>query len=377
MLCTYVEQANNRKSLHPKQNRRKPWAEGAKSGCTFCRLILHVIEDASQRYRCTDPWGVHVTQSPGGPFCLYLHGVGIELPNSTTSFRFVIGSITVYLKDSSISLPLPGFKSMPRRATGSACLNLAQQWLSTCRSEHPTCNNKYDTLGPSRLVDIPGSTIKLVPQSGKTVLHPYVALSHCWGDAQPLKSTIGNIASMQQFIPSCDLPQTFLDAIQVCRAQAYDYIWIDSLCIIQDSIEDWEQQSSIMASIYSNADLVLAGAAAKSASEGFLRDRNAWPEGTVTLQVGGGFQLPLLTGFCPCKGTLKKNRWKNADGRCKRGSALAVFSPMEIGRCSGSVKKALSSSRTSSVCARSSEGSISKASWRLTVRTILDVSGDA
>jgi hypothetical protein len=97
----------------------------------------------------------------------------------------------------------------------------------------------------------------------------------------------GNLASFQDRIPAKELPPTFLDAIHVTRALGFTHIWIDSLCIIQDDKLDWEQQSSIMASIYSNADLVLAGAAAESANEGFLRKERPSFEGTLSLDIGG------------------------------------------------------------------------------------------
>ncbi|KAH6852717.1 heterokaryon incompatibility protein-domain-containing protein, partial [Alternaria alternata] len=125
----------------------------------------------------------------------------------------------------------------------------------------------------------------LVPK--ESTWRSYVALSHCWGDAQPLRTTSETLLSFQTEIPAHELPPTFSDAIYVARALGFTHIWIDSLCIIQDNESDWEYQSSIMASIYSNADLVLAVAAAKSANEGFLRKERPSHEGTVSLDIRG------------------------------------------------------------------------------------------
>jgi hypothetical protein len=142
-------------------------------------------------------------------------------------------------------------------------------------------------VGPSRLIDLRSDVIRLVLDPEESTQGSYVALSHCWGDSQPIRTMSGNLASFRDQIPAKELPPTFLDAIHVTRALGFTHIWIDSLCIIQDDKLDWEQQSSIMASIYSNADLVLAGAGAESANEGFLRKERPSFEGTLSLDIGG------------------------------------------------------------------------------------------
>lgn len=74
-------------------------------------------------------------------------------------------------------------------------------------------------------------------------------------------------------LPLEDFPATFKDAIEVVRALGLRYIWIDSLCIVQDDEADWERESAQMDKVYGSAELVLAAAAASSANDGFLRDR--------------------------------------------------------------------------------------------------------
>jgi hypothetical protein len=56
-----------------------------------------------------------------------------------------------------------------------------------------------------------------------------------------------------------DLPNTCRDAVVVARALGVRYIWIDSLCIVQDSKEDWEREAAAMCDVYSNAIVTLAG----------------------------------------------------------------------------------------------------------------------
>jgi hypothetical protein len=65
----------------------------------------------------------------------------------------------------------------------------------------------------------------------------YVALSHCWGQAMPdaAKSTQATLQHHLAAIQLANLPLTFIDAILLTRALHIPYLWIDSLCIIQDS----------------------------------------------------------------------------------------------------------------------------------------------
>jgi len=99
----------------------------------------------------------------------------------------------------------------------------------------------------------------------------YVALSYCWGGRTPLRTTWENLKSHIRSLSSQDLPQTFVDAIAVTSALGVKYIWIDSICIVQDSEQDWAEQSACMAKIYENAYVTISADAAEDSFAGFLR----------------------------------------------------------------------------------------------------------
>jgi hypothetical protein len=86
----------------------------------------------------------------------------------------------------------------------------------------------------------------------------YICLSHCWGHSRILVTTRANIEDHKAEIPWVDLPQTFREAIMVTRKLEIRYLWIDSLCIIQDDADDWEREADSMASVYQNAFLTIA-----------------------------------------------------------------------------------------------------------------------
>ena len=70
------------------------------------------------------------------------------------------------------------------------------------------------------------------------------------------------------------LPKTFQDAIVMARRLGARYIWIDSLCIFQDSRDDWLRESSAMCDIYTRSQLNIACTAAQNSDEGCFRDRD-------------------------------------------------------------------------------------------------------
>jgi len=67
---------------------------------------------------------------------------------------------------------------------------------------------------------------------------PYVTLSHCWGRTRFIKPLVENLDDLKKRIPIDALPRTFYDAIQITRRLNIRYLWIDSLCIIQKSLND-------------------------------------------------------------------------------------------------------------------------------------------
>lgn len=117
----------------------------------------------------------------------------------------------------------------------------------------------------------------------REMLPQYVALSHCWGSCPTLKTLSTNIERFRIGIPLRELPSTFADAVKMTRILGFEYIWIDSLCIIQDNVIDWEQQSSLMAFVYGNANLVIAASRASSTEDGFLKERKCYRESSLRI----------------------------------------------------------------------------------------------
>ncbi|RYP79680.1 hypothetical protein DL769_002820 [Monosporascus sp. CRB-8-3] len=129
-----------------------------------------------------------------------------------------------------------------------------------------------------RVLDLADDRIVLVETGHREDL--YVALSHCWGREQILVTTRKTLSDRMKGIALDDMPLTFRDAVKLTRALNLRYLWIDSLCIIQQDAQDWEEQSAVMADIYANCYLNIATTRSSSGAEGFLRprwtSRNSW-----------------------------------------------------------------------------------------------------
>ncbi|KAI0628565.1 heterokaryon incompatibility protein-domain-containing protein [Trametes polyzona] len=188
-------------------------------------------------------------------------------------------------------------------------LDLVKAALDQCThgvAEHEGCRVKIPipTSGtfPSRLVDCSNiDRPRLVETNGARPL--YVALSYVWGppSAQPCRTTMANVDEYTLHgLDSKTLPQTIRDAIYVTNALGFQYLWLDSLCIIQDSAEDKHREIARMRDVYRYAYLTIIAASASSAFEGFLQDRPLCP-GHLHIT-----DLPVVVPVCKQDGQQQK-----------------------------------------------------------------------
>jgi hypothetical protein len=132
---------------------------------------------------------------------------------------------------------------------------------------------------PTRLIRVTGPQDKLrlkIVRGDDMEEHDksrYVALSYCWGGDQSNKLTEDNQDLYKKNIPWETLPKTIQDAAKTVQALGFRYIWIDSMCIVQDSKEDKEAEISQMTKIYAHATLTVVNKRGDRVTEGFLHPR--------------------------------------------------------------------------------------------------------
>ena len=173
---------------------------------------------------------------------------------------------------------------LPPSSLGTESLesfNKLTHWLTTCISSHAGCTKPI--LQPNatlvRMLEIdldrcePIERIRLRSSVWPT---KYATLSYCWGpDLRTIPRLLHrNLSDRLQEIMLDTLPRTFKDAVVCAYRLGIRYLWIDCLCIIQDSKSDWLQQSAFMAEIYSNAFVNFAATASSSCDGGLFRSRS-------------------------------------------------------------------------------------------------------
>jgi hypothetical protein len=147
-----------------------------------------------------------------------------------------------------------------------ASLQRALDWIRECTGNHAICGKGEARPLPTRILDIGGfgsnRVIKLVESKGLPA--KYAAISHCWGSlsSDPLILTKNTLEAFKNGSSWNQLPRLFQETIDLVQRLGIRYIWIDSLCIIQDDVLDWQQESAMMCSVYSNSYVTIAATGA-------------------------------------------------------------------------------------------------------------------
>jgi Heterokaryon incompatibility protein (HET) len=131
---------------------------------------------------------------------------------------------------------------------------------------------------PSRLLKLTRTkaslTARLIQTNTLSTQIEYAALNHVWKGAKVSRLLAETETQFQQALPIRELPKTFSDAIEITLNLGLEYLWIDAICIIQDSRTDFEQEFNIMGSIYQNCACQIAALDAEDSDAGCFGSRN-------------------------------------------------------------------------------------------------------
>ncbi len=164
------------------------------------------------------------------------------------------------------------FNAIPADLRLPDVARMVAAWRRECREAHEDCaTGAVEHELPTRVIDVGAdetARLRLYETGGERA--PYVALSHCWGGPIPAITTEANRAARTEALNLEDLPRNFRDAVRVTRALGIRYLWIDSLCIVQDSRADWLREAGRMASVYAGATVVVSALDSPASTAGFL-----------------------------------------------------------------------------------------------------------
>ena len=159
-------------------------------------------------------------------------------------------------------------QSEAERTESEEAFSRASRQSQECTLQHATCNGAGSGRLPTRLLDLStfnsDQDVRLHERQNETA--QYICLNHCWGSYHPLKLEKATLEVFKSRISWNPLPLDFQDAISFARKLGVKYIWIDSLCVIQDDRDDWERESANMTAVYHVSPLTLAATRAESSS---------------------------------------------------------------------------------------------------------------
>ncbi|KAI1382969.1 heterokaryon incompatibility protein-domain-containing protein [Hypoxylon trugodes] len=276
--------------------------DAAESGCRIC-LIYY---DKWQRNDFGELWGrrmIEVSRQRHSVILLELYSFEERsaLVQWGGTFHIIAGAPHNHLaypgssRREKVRKELVGYReqhySPPNSTDSLQAWELCRSWIEICIKNHKDCrklcpsgewwptrllyvgNLSDDTLGDnnSSLIDVELHETRIKKPKGS-----YMTLSHCWGDPNKIpKLTMETYEHrIKNGISFRDLPKTFQDAIRLCRFLRSEYLWIDSLCIIQHSKEDWERESVTMADVYRYSRCNIAATASRGPSEGCFHPRD-------------------------------------------------------------------------------------------------------
>ncbi|KAG9245362.1 heterokaryon incompatibility protein-domain-containing protein [Calycina marina] len=101
-------------------------------------------------------------------------------------------------------------------------------------------------------------------------------------------TTIATFGEKKTRLKRSKLPRTFKHFFEIAKLMKIRYVWIDSLCIVQDSDKDRQRELACVGQIYSGAVCTIAAESAKDAQGGIWlesRIRKVEVEGTTTLET--------------------------------------------------------------------------------------------
>ncbi|KAH7350637.1 heterokaryon incompatibility protein-domain-containing protein [Rhexocercosporidium sp. MPI-PUGE-AT-0058] len=248
---------------------RKELVQAVKSGCPTCTIIRRSIGKYFDSAANVENVGRDITVTRLEDrlrMVIGLNKVPFEIFNSGVENKE--SAITNSCK----AFPLGDYG--PFGTSTESAYETCRRWIEDCAAHHPACKLNLSKL-PRRVVAVGHTDGKnfspyLYESSGE--VDSYAALSHCWGATQIITTTTSTLSQRKTRIPFESLSKTFQDAVHITHNLGLKYIWIDSLCIIQDDLKDWETESKKMAAVYESSHVTICAAKSEAGNGGCFAD---------------------------------------------------------------------------------------------------------
>ncbi|KAI1136786.1 HET-domain-containing protein [Hypoxylon sp. FL0543] len=264
-----------------------------KARCATCALLWTAL---SEKVDLDNP-AIERIDSIGG-YGFFNLVAGSSKPRFTTGSLWDHVSVTLAL-DGEAYCPsalnwLPVLRKSPLSRTRERDIKLANARIEECRRNHPKCPDFDNEQLPTRVIDVGLGGQDPFLHISQGASGRYLALSHRWGDPKSshkkLLTLKENLAGHCKRMPLAEFPRTFRDAIEVARGLGVQYLWIDSICIVQNDTADWEVEAGRMHSVYSGAFATIFADRATHSDDGLFQNEKdrATPRSVRALEYKDG-----------------------------------------------------------------------------------------
>ncbi|KAF3012799.1 hypothetical protein E8E14_006855 [Neopestalotiopsis sp. 37M] len=271
----------------------------ARRGCKFCTYLLQVLKDRgllltfrkieSRLYQLGEPSTVSLSVGTmwGGSFNLWL-----DLPNRISTVRGGYPERGAWFSGNSKTID----ESDNYTDQKLGLFDQANEWLRNCSASHDCCKADTEPFLPTRLVSLVGGQPRVVitdkmDQTSSQL--QYATLSYCWGERPFIQLRADNVDALKEGLPTEDIPKTFTDAFEIASKLGIEFIWIDSLCIIQDDLNDWGNEAEKMKQVYSSSYVSISASAATNVYQGCFLTPQIFCDSFVTKVTINGREVVM------------------------------------------------------------------------------------
>lgn len=247
-----------------------------KDSCAFCRLVVRAI---SVNYRIDL---IEILKNEAkDTICELMHGAkqthGCKKESVLEVGIFSDKGAIDTEDDRSATIHCLADEKNPKPTEGRLVsknevdMSLLKRWLHTCENVHPSGDPSPGNWAMAtsflRVIDVQRQCIVKAPRMCR-----YMALSYVWGGPQELQLTKKSHIELERpdglSMDDQRLPRTITDAMLLVSRFDERYLWVDSLCIMQDDAENKHDQIALMDVIYQKAILTIVAVSGKNAGAG-------------------------------------------------------------------------------------------------------------
>ncbi|KAI0706937.1 HET-domain-containing protein [Cerioporus squamosus] len=248
----------------------------AAEGCHWCRLLMSTRTEGTHKETLQVTVGFRV------------HSSNTITPKGVQTLRLVLDDAphSVYYVSAdpdNVAASLVVARTYVRNLSSHSTYVMATNCIMDCIRNHEQCPPPHSATLPTRVIDCSDPAKPKLHVNHDDEQSPYLALSYTRGQCRTFGTTKDTLDTYLLGIGLDSIPQTVRDAIRSTHALGVRYLWVDALCIVQDSEVDKIREIAQMGSIFRNAYFTIIAASAPNADEGFLQDRASPSPPDITL----------------------------------------------------------------------------------------------